>query len=297
MPLAPWLLAGLLGAAAAAALRAAISRHHERLLLRHRPRDANGVVRGGAPMQLAGSAHRAVLVLHGFGDTPQSVAPVAQALHERGWTVHAPLLPGHGRTLRAMAAHGAAEWLAAARDAYAALRASHARVDLVAQSMGGALAVCLAVEHPPSAMVLLAPYLSMPRRLRRTSRLLRLIAPIVPYWRSNTPPRSIHDPIALANARAHWSTSARALAELRRVSDMAWTQLPALTAPTLVLQSREDNRIPPDAAQRAFDRIGAAERQLQWFTGRGHVLAVDYGHAEIADCVLRWLVDHGGAPQ
>jgi carboxylesterase len=160
--------------------------------------------------------------------------------------------------------------------------------------MGGALAVQLAVEQPPPALVLLAPYLSMPRSIRRVAGLLRWIAPVVPYWRSRTPSRSIHDPAALARALAHPSTSAQALSELERVSDAAFRALPRLTAPTLVLQSREDNRIPPDAAERAFAAIGSQQRELRWFTGRGHVLAVDHDHETIALMTVEWLVQEGG---
>ena len=36
-------------------------------------------------------------------------------MHAAGWSVYAPLLPGHGRSLRAFAASGADEWIGAAR--------------------------------------------------------------------------------------------------------------------------------------------------------------------------------------
>ncbi|MCU0633458.1 MAG: alpha/beta fold hydrolase [Gemmatimonadaceae bacterium] len=290
--MAPWLLAAGVGAFAGAMVRLRVSARHERTLRALRPRGPDDVVLGGASIALEGSSTSAALVLHGFGDTPQSVAPVAHALHAAGWTVRAPLLAGHGRSMRAMATHGADDWLASARHAYAALRATHAQVCVVGQSMGGALAVLLAVETPPPALVLLAPYLSMPLRIRRIARLLRIVAPVVPYWHANSPPRSIHDPAARARALAHPATSATALAELARLSATASARLPAVTAPTLVLQSREDNRIPPDAAQRAFDRLGAREKRLEWFTGRGHVLAVDVGHEEIAARVVTWVEAH-----
>ena len=59
----------------------------------------NGIVMGAEPETLIGSRTHAVLVVHGFGDTPQSVRELAHSLHARGFTVEVPLLPGHGRTL------------------------------------------------------------------------------------------------------------------------------------------------------------------------------------------------------
>jgi carboxylesterase len=238
-----------------------------------------------------------VLVLHGFGDTPQSVAPVCAALAAAGWTVEAPLLPGHGRTLVAMAQHDERDWLAAARAAYGGLRATHARVTLVGQSMGGALAVCLAAEHPPPAMVLLAPYLAMPPRVRRLARVLAPLAAVVPYWRSAPNTRSIHDPVARGAARALPSTSGRALGALARLVTQARAALLAVQAPVRYLQSREDHRIPAAAAAGAFAALAAPTKELVWLEGCGHVLAVDHHRAAVATATVEWLARHGGPPR
>src|SRR4051812_7894698 len=62
-----------------------------------RPVGANGIVTGAESVFLPGDASHAVLLMHGFGDTPQSVRPLADALNAAGWTVSVILMPGHGR--------------------------------------------------------------------------------------------------------------------------------------------------------------------------------------------------------
>jgi esterase/lipase len=59
-----------------------------------------------------------------------------------------------------------------------------------------------------------------------------------------------------------------------------------------MVQSREDNRTPPNAAQRAFDHIGAVDKKLVWLTGAGHVITVDYGRDHVFAIVADWLDDH-----
>ncbi|MGZ9121379.1 MAG: alpha/beta hydrolase, partial [Gemmatirosa sp.] len=167
----------------------------ERRVLLRLPLDGDGIVRGARGFTLAGDPARAVLVVHGFGDTPQSVAELAHALHADGWTVRVPLLPGHGRTVRDFAASGADAWMACAREELAALRARHGTVALVGQSMGAALCAVLAAETPDaSALVLLAPYVTAPRVVRAVARTHLALGLVLPYLDSGGGAASIHDP-------------------------------------------------------------------------------------------------------
>jgi carboxylesterase len=68
--------------------------------------------------------------------------------------------------------------------------------------------------------------------------------------------------------------------------------LPKVMAPTLVIQSREDNRIAPAAAAAAFARLGARERRMEWITGSGHVITVDYKREQVAQDVGSWMDAH-----
>ena len=97
-------------------------------LVRH-SRGPDGVIAGAESIRLAGDAGApSVLLLHGFGDTPQSLRGLALHLHQTlRWTVHAPLLPGHGRDLRAFARSNARMWQDAARAALLDLQRTGAR--------------------------------------------------------------------------------------------------------------------------------------------------------------------------
>src|SRR3569833_2186315 len=69
----------------------------------------DGIVVGAEPIHVAGSNGAAVLLIHGCGDTPQTLRHLAEAFANRGYSVEAPLLPGHGRDLEAFDAHSADE--------------------------------------------------------------------------------------------------------------------------------------------------------------------------------------------
>jgi carboxylesterase len=294
-------------AAAAAVARARAARRVEAHLAARLPLDVDGVVRGAAPLALGAGPGPAVLVLHGFGDTPQSVAALARHLHAAGYTVRAPLLPGHGRTARAFGAVRAADWLHAARDAYRALREeTDGPVALVGQSMGAALAAVLAAESAGAgervpALVLLAPYLAAPASVRWGARLAPLLALAVAYVSTDGGARSIHDARARAEALGFGVVTPGLLRELARVVDLARVALPRIDAPTLAVLSRRDHRVAPESGAAAVARIGTRSprrppTELVWLHASGHVIAVDRERARVFALTRAWLDRWMGQP-
>lgn len=290
---APQLALGLLALTVVVAawwpIRAAHARRMEQAFDDRHAHDADGVVVGAEPYHLRGTRAGAVLLLHGFNDSPQAVRPLADALHAAGWTVHVPLLPGHGRTLKAFARATADEWYDAAQSAYAALRREHAQIAVGGLSMGGAIAARLASEHPEIvAYVGIAPYLRMPHG----AAIVLAIAPVaslVTVYLAGGTRGSIQDPAAAASIIAYRASTPGLMRELHRVVARARAALGGLRAPVLIIQSREDPRIAPWAASDAFARIGSTDKTLDWVTGAGHVLTLDRTHKALEERVVSWL--------
>ncbi|QJR36662.1 alpha/beta hydrolase [Gemmatimonas groenlandica] len=258
--------------------------------------DAQGVVHGAAGFTLPASPgdgipRRAVLLLHGFNDTAQSMAYLGAKLQARGWTVRAPLLPGHGRDLATMANESrAARWREAVLAEYDALRREYDAVTVVGQSMGGALALLLATERPDiPALVLLAPYVGMPRNLQWKVLGAWIARAALPYLRSIGGETSIHDPVARAESLGPGVVTARTLTELRRVAEDAEGALSRVWIPTLYVQSREDNRIAAHHAEVHFATLGSADKRLEWLTGCGHIISADYCRDDVATLTADWL--------
>jgi carboxylesterase len=254
--------------------------------------DTAPVIRGAQTIDLQEEGSPGVLLLHGFGDTPQTLALLARKLHKSGYSLYVPLLPGHGRNMDAFGKSTAADWIAASKSALAEMRRRHDSVSVVGLSMGGALAVLLAAELVDiPALVLIAPYLGMPR-------LLRLAASTHWAWErfvkevNSRDPRSIRDPIEREKNLAYGAITGRTLFELSKVVKLARRSLPRVKAPTLIIQSREDPRCPPEIAEFALQALGAPEKKLIWTEGAGHIITVDYGREHVFTEVEQWLRMH-----
>ena len=281
-----------LAVAATVLWRRRLSNMLERQWVELHPPGPDGIVAGAESIELDAEGPRAVLVLHGFGDTPQSLRHLAAHLHRRGFTVRAPLLPGHGRSPRAFDLVTPDELTDAAREALAALRRRHPEVALVGVSMGGAIAATLAAEGPqPPALVLIAPYLEMGPMAGWSTRLDWTWSWTGPFVRSGGD-LSIRDAEERGRSLSYGIVTARVLRTLRAVAARGSAALPRITAPTLMIQSRDDNRIAAEAAERAFGRIGAPEKRLEWADDGRHVLTVDVGYQRVQQLASDWLVTH-----
>ncbi len=273
------------------------ARRLEREIARRLPLGPNGIVQGAEPETLLGSKSHAVMVLHGFGDTPQSVRELAHTLHDKGWTVEVPLLPGHGRSMAEFGLGRAHDWIGYTRDQVARLRRSYEHVSLVGLSMGAALCAIVAAERDDlNSLVMLSPYLSIPDRIRRFSPLLRLSGPLAPFRRSTGRTMSIFDPDARPATLGIGVISGHLLDELQDVTLIARESVPDILVPTLYMAARNDSRVPLNDTLRNWRQLQSRDRRFRLLERSGHIMTVDYEKDIVFQETADWLAKHAGDP-
>ena len=129
------------------------------------PRDADGLLEKAAASTL-GSGPIALLMIHGFADTPAVWLRMATRLAETGrFTCRMMRLPGTGQRTWPGGYPALDAWRAAIDAEVEALAASHRTVWMVGHSMGGALTIDAAARHPQrvAGIALLAPLVRVSR--------------------------------------------------------------------------------------------------------------------------------------
>lgn len=250
------------------------------------------IIRGAETIEMQEEGSHGVLLLHGFGDTPQTLSLLAKRLAKSGYAVFAPLLPGHGRNMAAFTRSKADEWIDSARESLQKMQRRYERVSVVGLSMGAALSVIIAAETTSLvSVVLIAPYVGMPRLIQVAASTHWLWGTLAGEFNARSP-RSIHDQSEREKSLAYGAVTGRALFQLLRVVRRARKALGGVTAPTLVILSREDPRVPPSVGEFALQRLGASEKKLIWTEGGGHVITVDYGRERVFTEVVNWVQTH-----
>jgi len=225
-----------------------------------------------------------VVLLHGFmgrGDAWQPLAEQLSAPHH----LLAPDLPGHGRSV-GLAASDVYTMPGAARALKNVIEATGSRVDLAGYSMGGRLALYLAVEHPYLVRTLTllsgSPGLSAPeaRAARRAMDAGRAEAiekdfpAFLSKWYAQPvfdglPARVREDRITVraANDPAEVARSLRGMGTGAQPS--LWERMPLLDIPTAVLAGGRDAKYVRIAQQMA---AAGPSFTAHIVAGAGHVL-------------------------
>jgi carboxylesterase len=98
---------------------------------------------GAEPFAADGGAV-GVLLIHGFTGSPASMTPWARHLHDAGFTVRVPRLPGHGTRWQEMNITTWQDWYAEAERSFRELSGQCSTVFVMGLSMGGSLTLRLA---------------------------------------------------------------------------------------------------------------------------------------------------------
>ena len=222
-----------------------------------------------------------VLLIHGFSASPTQMRLIGDDLYQRGLTVVAPLLPGHGTTLADLSKQRWQNWTQHVSLALTDLNLRCTTVFVAGISLGSLLTLYLAAyaENPDlKGLVLYSPLVKMPGGIA-----LHLV-PLLKYLirEIRKPPDFFTNPNAQARLWDYPAFSLFALHEMIRLRARVQSLLPRITLPTLIIHSTLDRLIARNSAQFTYDHIGASDKTLIPLHNSGHDVTLDSQWEDVA---------------
>ena len=237
-----------------------------------------------------------VLLLHGFTGTPANMHSIwsrleadgqesrlnANIKNENDYTIYAPLLTGHGTNLRNMRKSCALDWIDDALKAYDRLAAAGCeKIYVAGLSMGGLLAAIVASERRVDGVIMICA----PAKMKLYLHICRFISLAVPYIKTGEPHWQEDE-----EAQTYMGMATARISDLNKIRRRANKAVSKITAPLLVIQSREDNKVAHGSAERILRSAESAKiAEAVFFSGAKHGITYSNKRGEAAECVKNFI--------
>lgn len=277
-----------------------------------------------------------VYLIHGVTGTPAEMYYVARELAaKQRWDLYATTLPGHCARLRDLVNSTEQHWRAHVQQQLTFARERYDYVFAAGLSAGALLALDASTVVRTDGIGVLSPtFIYDGWNTPRSHALLPLAMKLVPLplqrflFHRDGPPFGIKDealqaavreaysPLAIlrdwvkdrrarrsANGASRSSVSKgypvfplRTLTEIERLISGVRRGLHKVTAPTVILQAREDDMTSPRNASIVFDEISSVQRELILLDDCYHVITVDRQREAVVKGLARFFGVQAGEP-
>ncbi len=226
-----------------------------------------------------------VLVLHGFTSSVKTVSGLVPHLERHKIPYAMPVLRGHGTSYQDLKGVTAKDWYDDAEKAFLELAQKVDKVALVGLSMGGLVALDLAIQHADKVAGVVTWAAAM-RFVNPLARLASVVQPLIPEFSS---PEAFNDRTLKTQAENYPRFPTDAFASLVDYAAEIERRLGEVQAPLCVLHSKKDQVIEPVAANIIYRDVSSAHREIHWFHRSGHEMGQDCESAEVFATTMAFL--------
>lgn len=223
-----------------------------------------------------------VLLLHGYTATTAEMRPLAKQLHEKGYTVAAPLLTGHGTQPADLNHVTWRDWVSSAEQMYAQLAARCEKVFVGGESMGGVAALYLASLHPEAAGILLyAPAIKLT---------MSTLDKIKLYVGSLFMAEVARESLDVSDKwQGYPNLPLKGAIQLLQFQKAMRQRLDAVRQPVIIFQGRRDATVHPSAGEIILNGVRSTVQEQHWMERSTHAITLDCELDAVADLTLRFM--------
>lgn len=246
------------------------------------------VLSGAEAIHLDAGSHApaSIVFCHGFTGTPASVRPWAEDLHEAGYHVSVPRLPGHGTRWQDMATTRWPDWYGELELAFDRALSLGKPVFVFGHSMGGTLALRLAQQRTELAGLVVCNPSLFDRRF-----MVNYVVPFIhPIVRSV---KGIGSDISKPGMieTSYPKVPLAALNSLRQLWKLVRLDLAKITVPLRVFHSAVDHIVEPANTSMLLSGVRSTDVADHVLPRSFHVATLDYDAPLLATSSAQFVAD------
>lgn len=242
------------------------------------------IIKGAEPFFIEGN-HIGCVLIHGLSSSPSEMRLLGEFLNEKGYSIAAPLLPGHGTKPEDIMKYGWQDWYQEVEKALAYLKKNCTKTYLIGLSLGGLIALYGAAQRlTVSGVIAMAPPIHLGNRLAYA-------APVLKYFK-----KSVKKDVSLetinGNQRVTYNEQViHGVHELLKLQRRVKWSLAGIKKPVLIVQSKDDKVCLPSGAQYLHDKLGSPLKILKWLARSGHIVTMGPERKEMFT-QIHWFIQN-----
>ncbi len=235
--------------------------------------------------------NQGVILVHGYMAAPEEIQPLADFLHDNGYSVYGARLSGHGTAPEDLALRDWHAWYTSVNRAYIIMKNTVKTFAVAGFSTGAGLALLQAANKPGKIAGVIS--INGPARLQDAQ---AKYSPLVVAWNKAlsllgvTRGKKEFVPNAPENPEINYERNpVRGVYELERLMKYVKTRLADVTCPVLVIQGSDDPVVNPESGMDLFMPLGSTDKQLVHITADHHGILRGHEADEVKNKVLEFL--------
>ncbi|KUO64371.1 MAG: esterase [Gracilibacter sp. BRH_c7a] len=230
-----------------------------------------------------------ILLIHGFTAAPIDMKPLGERFRDWGYTVSAPLLPGHGRTPEEMRDTVWDDWIEEADKALTVMRETCQRIIAVGHSMGGLMVLDLATQHKIDGVVSVnAPIVYRDPELHEAYYLLGKQEYVYK-------PHKDSEISVTKEGLPHFSylkVPVKCFVSLNQTITRVKNELSKIKCPALIIQCLEDQTIHPSSGGIIGNSIAHPRKEVLYWENENHYLPLSPARNDLAYKIKQFIVKY-----
>ncbi len=232
----------------------------------------------------------AVVLIHGYNGHPGDLSEIALRLHQQGFTVAVPRLPGHGTNAEDFLQTDEKDWLRRAVDVCLDLCASYQTIYLVGISMGALIALYLASQMKVKRLVLISPALHLKNPVHH---ILPALSLFIRKIARNSTMENIDSGGRKILYENYWSWHyPPMIMKIKRISRLTLKKLKQVEAETLIIAAKRDELVTLRGAEEIYYKIASKKKELTILENSPHFCLGGQEKDKVISLACEWLLRH-----